>query len=227
MDTKIENEGTISVTEMGAEVDPVWEEVSKSLEVLERANDALRKEDFKLNAVATAHLISVMQMNIILAEGDMFVAFTRIMDTMRDLWPTVKELLTRQTKAALEKRKAYTNRQKKDKVPTEELEKLVVNLETINSAPSVLTVEELTSVIDAQREINEKLKDCPCADDRDTVMRVFLVMAQQLVFFAMNGNVAAARAAFLDQTQLLWPLALENTKSIIDESVEATKETAN
>jgi hypothetical protein len=218
---------SISVIESGKEPEIDWDEVQKILKDISRVENDFRSRGVDGNSFVVASLISVMNLSTLAMRGDMFQSFVYIIDLMRVLWPSISQAIKQQTEEALELSKTEKGSKDMTEADIDTLNKILININMLEVSRSNLTAEDIVNVLNTQNSINDRLKDWASDAKRDVLMRTLIVMAQQLAFFEMNGNVAAAKAAFVDQQQLLWPIALENSKGIIEKEVEITKDSSN
>jgi hypothetical protein len=219
---------TIPVTDAGKETEVDWDEIKTVLKIFEDEEDKLREKGFKADSVARANLISAMHLHTLAYEGDMFKAFVHMIDFMRTMWPTLREMIHHQVSEILSKAKSLTKHSKITEAEIAHLESLIINLTVMNSAPSMLTAEEIEKILKTQEIVSKGIEAILSAPtSKEVLLRVFIVMAQQLAVFEMSGDVPSARAAFMDQQQLLWPIALENVNTLLKDMAKETEGHAN
>lgn len=225
---------TVPVTEAGKETEVDWEEVRKVLKTMEETEEAFREKGVKADSVARAHVIAALHLHTLACDGDMFKAFVSMVDFMRAVWPTVREMIHTQIAEVLSKAKSLKKHSKITEAEIVHLENLIVNLAVINNVPSSLSSEEIEKVLVTQDMLSKGIETVLSSQNppasqlpKEVLLRVFIIMAQQLTVFEMGGDVPSARAAFMDQQQLLWPIALANVGTLIKEIAQESEGQAN
>jgi hypothetical protein len=144
------------------------------------------------------------------------------------MMPVVKNSIHKQLTNVIAKSKSLTKHNKVSDQEVEELKNIISNLSFLDNVPSGLSADEIMEVIDCQNKISTLVTESNLSNEqREILMRSFLLMAQQLILFEMNIDIMSAKAAFIDQLQLLWPVAFANVKHLIEHSSNDSQEISN
>lgn len=212
------SQDTIPVSTMGKEEDLNWKEINDALERIANAQNALKYLGVSLPSVARATTLASMNLHLVEAGGDPFKAMTIITEFMYDLWISVCKNLQESMGEAIKSGKVQG--QKLSVQEIDSMKALVVNIEMILSTNHSFTAKDIADILEAQQALAVVIDSRSKSHDPLAVARALIVMAQQYMFFDMQGDLIAAKTAFADQQHLLWDIAAVNAQYIIKTAVE-------
>lgn len=196
-----------------------WKEINNALERIMSVTDHLKKIGLQVSSVAKATLLSAMHVNLIEVSGDPFKAASQMISFIHKYAIPVCNSLKSMLADAIKTEQVQG--QKINKEELESMEAMLVNMEMMLSKHHTMTAEEITGVLTSQQELAGPVEVVAKKHDSLTVARALIVMAQQFMFFDMQGDLVSAQAVFTDQQHLLWDVAVANAKKIMQAAVES------
>lgn len=214
------SQDTIPVSTVGKEEGLNWKEINEALERFSGTYNGLKHHGLSLQSVARASVLSSMNLHLMETAGDPFKAMTIITEFMYNMWITMCKNLQTSMGEAVKTGKIQS--QKLSEQELANIETLIVNMEMMLSANHTLSLEEIKEVLEVQQELAEFI-DCRTKNHKAlSVARSLIVMAQQFMFFDMQGDILSAKTAFADQQHLMWNISITNAKSLVEEAVAKT-----
>jgi len=198
-----------------------WKEVSSALERLLGAQDALKRLGVPLRIVGRASILAAMNLQLVETEGDPFKATTLITEFMYRTWRPVCDGLKATAEAAI--KDGALQKQRLSGTELESMKALISNMDMVLSSRHILSAEEIVDLLKAQTELSNVVSEHTQKFGPMAVVRSLIVMAQQFIFFDMQGDLLAAKTAFSDQQHVLWEVAVVNARSLIQKAVETAE----
>lgn len=218
------SENSVPVSNLGGEPELNWKEISDALERVFSNAEHMKQLGMQVSSVGRATLISALHLHLIEVGGDPFKAISQMVSFLYANAIDVCNRLRSGLSEALKEGKVQGQKLKEHE--REEMQNLLINLEMVLSRPHSMNADEIAAVLEAQKALTESAEKVAKNSNPLAVARALITMAQQFMFFDMEGDLVAARAAFMDQQQLLWHLAVVNVRNLIDAALKKSEQGA-
>lgn len=218
-----EDDTPVTAVEVQDEDKLNWKEISEALERLGHVQDVLKQRNVSLTSAARATLLSAMQLHLMEIGGDNLKAMILMNDFMTAAWSTVHRLLKKALETAVTEGKLQGS--KISEIDSTNIKELLKEMERTEELEHSIPADQIASVLEVQQELANFIETLSDKYTGIALARAMMVMAQQFMMFDI-GEELSAKAAFEEQSRLLWFIAQTNVENLLKAAAKSAEDGA-